>query len=225
MTDRETIEAARKAEAAKKYMSAMDGAKATQKTVVETLRSRLASCYEVHPYTRTNTQGTEYFGVTVKRAQTPWFKFEFGFRVESTSRYYSSMPNYKLAIVGTRYDRNDRSYTPLYEADKKGLLNMVRMADDVDRAYESGRKYRERNQAVASRTAFSRAEFLKVCQHTGVQPAFVEANYGTLKVGDFEVEVSAGDIYDGKVRVKVSLNKAHLTAEETVELVKRLRNA
>jgi hypothetical protein len=225
MTDRETIEAARRAESLKKYASAMENAKAVRQQVVESLRSRLASCYEVQPYNRTNTQGTEYFGVTVKRAQCPWFKFEFGFRVENSSRYYTSMPNYKLAIVGSRYDRNDRSFTPLYEDTKKGGFNFERMAEDVDRAYESGRRYHERNKASAERTAFSRAEFIKVCQQTGVQPAFVEANYGTLKLGDFEVEVTAGDIYDGKVRVKVSLNKAHLTAEETVALVKRLRNA
>jgi hypothetical protein len=225
MNDRETIEAARKAEAQRKYMSAMDGAKETRQKVIESLRSRLASCYDVRAYDRKSDYGTEYFGVTVKRAQAPWFKFELSFRVESATRYLSSMPHYKLAIRGSTYTRNDRSFTPLYEFDKKGFLNMTRMAEDVERAYEAQRTYHERNQAVASRTAYSRAEFIKVCEQTGVQPAYVEANYGTLRIGDFEIEVTAGDIYDGKVRVKLSLHKAHLTAEETVALVKRLRNA
>lgn len=225
MTDRETLEAQRKADAQRKYMSAMDNAKATRQQVIETLRSRLPSCYNVRAYDRTSDYGAEYFGVTVQRAQCNWFKYEFSFRVESATRYLSSMPHYKLAIRGSTYTRSDRSFTPLYEFDKRGLLNMTRMAEDVERAYEAGRLYHERNEASTTRRAYSRREFTKVCQQTGVQPAYFEANYGTLKVGDFEIEVTAGDIHDGKVRVKVSLNKAHLTAEETVALIGRLRNA
>lgn len=210
---------------AQMHQSAVAQAKKLRDQVVDSLRSRLASIYHVMPYNTVNAQGTEYFGVRVKVHQCKWFDYSLGFRVENESRYMSSMPRFACRIVGSRYERNRRSFTPLYEADKKGQYNFVRMAEDIERAHEAGRIYHERNAASTARRSFSEGEFTKVCEQTGVKPFSYSSNSGELDIGKYRVVVSAGDFYDGKVKVQVSLRETLLSAEEAVSIIRALRNA
>ena len=195
-------------------------AKEKRTEVLHALRTSLASCYEVQPYERGG-----HFGIEVTRAKCPWFKFTLSFRVENASRYFTAMPNFRLEVVGTRYDRNGRSYAPLYRTDRTGRLNVARMGLDVERAFMALNDYYERSKESNERMESSRAEFLKACAMTGAEATYDGADIATAKAGRYTVDFYAGDIHDGKIRVRVKLDKAHLTAEETADLINRLRNA
>lgn len=223
MTEKTLAEVTRE-RAQKAFDLAQDRAIRLQDEIVNALRSRVASCYHVEPYTQVNAQGVAYRGVSVKRHQCDWFEYRIRLNVNSSSRW-STTPHYCVEAVGSRHTRNGRSYEPLYGQNKDGYYNFVRMSEDVERAYEAGRIERERRERTHLNHTMSRATFLKVCKATGLQPAYEAANYGSLRVGPFEVELMAGDYHDGNVRLKVSLTQQGCDERRALQLIQMLQRS
>jgi Tfp pilus assembly protein PilV len=217
---REDYEAQKAATRAKNLQLATDDAASLQERITNMLRSRLPSVYDVRPITDTMENGDVRRRVEVTEVASQ-LKWSIRLRVQLKGSYAWATA-YEVQCLGDRYSRERRMYQPEYKLTKSGW-NYERMADDAERAIKAAITQREVAQRRASNTERSEATFKEVLACVGGKTAYPGAHYATVTTPKFTIELSAGDFWDGTVRVKVSLDKNGLTAAQAIEIIEQLR--
>jgi hypothetical protein len=217
---REQIEAERAEQRAKNLKMALEDAERLQTAIVTALRSRLASVYTVYAVTDTHQNGDVRRRVEVTEVDS---KQQWAIRIGAHfAGRYSFSTAYEVRALGDSYTRERRSYQPEYKLTQQGW-NYERMAADAVRAITSKIEQRKLEERRASNYARSAETFAEVLKCTGDKPAYEGASYANISLPKFTVEVTAGDYWDGTVRLKVTLNKIGLNAAQAVELIEQLR--
>lgn len=217
---RDEIEAQRLKERDKNRRAAEADLLSLHDRITNMLRSNLPSVFNVEKITQTSEQGAARYSVRVTEvaSQVSW---SIRLAVTSTGRY-SWSTGFAVEATGDSYIRERRTFEPHYAITKSGW-NYERMAADAQRAIAARISARAQEKRRAESTAASATTFAEVLGHVGGKPAYPAAHYASLKTPLFTIELSAGDIHGGAVRVKVSLDKNCVSGQEAVRLIEMLQ--
>ena len=194
----------------------------TTQVMVGVLQSRLPSIFTVE------REVSEYNGhprvaLVIKAVKTE-FAYRIGYTVAPSGRY-SWSTGMEIVGRGSRYDRERRSFEPLYRPSKvNGWASvMERMPADIERAYASWKAQRDRHEAQRVRESQSAESLRRVLEVFPTAKALYGSTYTVVKGGPIEVRVEAGSFNDGRVRVSVTMSEGYVNAERAIDLIEQLR--
>jgi hypothetical protein len=148
--------------------------------------------------------------------------FTLRFYVVQKSNRWGRNTSFQPCISGTEYQRERRTFRPLYEKRKDGSYNLKNMLADIERCIEWKRYQTSLNKCRDDSRSKSDATLEQVKVGLGWAPKPYDARTIEREVGDFRVTINAGEYSNGAVRVQVKLKDEYLTAEAALALIAKL---
>jgi hypothetical protein len=219
--DRQTIaEASRKALEEMRSKAEVETAQ-LRDGVLNFLRAKLPESYSIEPF------DARVWGDQIEKrviiVSDDGEKFTLRFYVIQKSGSWGRASIFQPCIAGTQYQRERRTFRPVYDKRKDGSYNYSNMLADIERCIEWQRYQTALNKSRNDASAASKATMKKVSANL---LGWVAKDYAPNTIehdmGDFRVSISSGEFCGGKVRVQVELRDKYLDADAALALIAKL---
>jgi hypothetical protein len=149
-------------------------------------------------------------------------RFTLRFYVVQKSNRWGRNSTFEPCISGTEYQREGRTFRPVYARRKDGSYNYMAMLADIERCIARQRYLAEVNKCHEDANAKSNATLAKIIEGMGMGAKPITPRTLTHEQNGFSVSISAGAYSTGAVRVQVRLKDEYLTAEQALALIAKL---
>lgn len=148
--------------------------------------------------------------------------FTLHFIVQQVQTRWGRVTEYQPCIQGSNYERDGRTHRPEYIRRKNGTYNLALILVDIEKCIERKRYVaaldKNRNAALSASTA----TLDKVRTSLGGKRTSDYDNSVRHDVGPVRVNVSAGQISSGNVKVTLELRDPYINAEQVLDLIAKL---
>lgn len=183
------------------------------------LRERLPGGFSVTPYEQKVWGDQTELRLRVRASDGE--EFTLRFYVIQKSNRWGRNSTFEPCISGSEYQRERRTFRPVYEKRKDGSYNYANMLADIERCIE-WKRYQTKLHSARVNAMGASGETLKKVRFalTGTHDATGRSI--EHDAGDLRVTISSGEYSSGAVRVQVRLRDEYLSAEQAIALIERL---
>jgi hypothetical protein len=185
------------------------------------LREKLPGGFSVTPYEQKVWGDQTELRLNVKASDGETFTLRF-YVTQKSGRFMSSPSTFQPCISGSEYQRERRTFRPVYEKRKDGSYNYANMLADIERCIEYKRYQTSLRKSRDDASAASRATLKQVNASLGWVAKDYAPNTIEHEMGDFRISISSGEYSNGKVRVQVKLKDEYMDAEQASALIAKL---